>query len=93
MIFVVELKGARRLAFEAAHEEQASSFARTAWFNDALTRYFASKNAGRSEVDLKHAIRPATQEEESIYRDFAREFTDLTGCFLFAPVSKLQGIR
>jgi len=86
-IFVVELVEARLLAFEAAHEAQAASFAQATWFKSALLNYLCSKRAGRP-TDFRPRIRPATKEEETTYRAFAREFADMSGCFLFAPVSE-----
>lgn len=85
-IFVVELVEAPLLAFEAAHEAQAASFAQAAWFKSAIVKYLCSKRAGRP-TDFRPRIRPATREEEATYKAFAREFADTAGCFLFAPVS------
>jgi hypothetical protein len=75
------------LAFEAAHAAQAASFAEATWFKNALLNYLCSRRAGRP-TDFRPQIRPATKEEEGIYRAFAREFADTAGCFLFAPVSE-----
>jgi hypothetical protein len=86
-IFVVELPGPLLLAFEAAHDAQAVAFADAPWFTQALGDYLQSKPVGLSERDLAPRIRPATKEEMSVYRDFAREFADMTDCLLFAPVS------
>ena len=86
-IFVVELIEAPLLAFEAAHAAQAASFAQAPWFKSALVDYLYSKRAGRP-TDFRPRIRPATKEEETTYRAFAREFSDMAECFLFAPVSK-----
>ena len=86
-VFVVELVEAPVLAFEAAHETQAASLAQATWFKNALVNYLSSKRAGRP-TGFRPRIRPATKEEETTYRAFAREFADMSGCFLFAPVSE-----
>jgi hypothetical protein len=86
-IFVVELMEAPLLAFEAAHAAQAASFAQATWFQNALVNYLCSKRAGRP-TDFRPRVRPATKDEEGAYRAFAREFADMPGCFLFAPVSE-----
>lgn len=85
-VFVVELMEAPLLAFEAAHAAQAASFAQATWFKNALVNYLCSKRAGRP-TNFRPRVRPATREEETTYRAFAREFADTVGCFLFAPVS------
>jgi hypothetical protein len=85
-IFVVELPGPLSLAFEAAHEAQAIAFAGAPWFARALRDYLQSKPARLSQPDFVPRIRPATEQETSVYREFAREFADMTGCFLFAPL-------
>lgn len=86
-IFVVELMEAPLLAFEAAHAAEAASFAQATWFKSALVNYLITKRAGRP-TDFRPRVRPATNEEEATYRAFANEFADVSGCFLFAPVSK-----
>jgi hypothetical protein len=85
-IFVVELPGPLSLAFEAAHEAQAIAFAGAPWFSRALRDYLQSKPVRLSQPDFVPRIRPATEQETSVYREFAREFADMTGCFLFAPL-------
>jgi len=87
LIFVVEMPGALSLAFEAAHEAQAAAFASAPWFTEALERYVHSKQIEIREQTSWVRLRPATSEEMSAYRDFAREFADMTDCFLFAPVA------
>jgi hypothetical protein len=85
-IFVAELTGSRSLAFEAAHEEQALAFAAAPWFARELRDYLQSKRVRLLQSDPVPRIRPATEEETSAYLEIAREFADMTGCFLFAPV-------
>jgi hypothetical protein len=86
--FVVELPGALLLAFEAAHEAEALALSKAPWFMEALGKYLRSKSNGLA-ADLLVRIRPATKEETSVYRDYAREFAELSDCFLFAPVQQL----
>jgi hypothetical protein len=86
-IFVVELMEAPLLAFEAVHAAQAASFAQATWFKNALVNYLCSKRAGRP-TDFRPRVRPATKAEEATYRPFAHEFADMSGSFLFAPVSE-----
>jgi hypothetical protein len=85
-IFVAELPGSLSLAFEAACEAQALAFADAPWFARALSGYLQSKPIPLSLPNPAPRIRPATDEETSVYREFAREFAEMTGCFLFAPV-------
>jgi hypothetical protein len=80
------MPGSPSFAFEAAHEAQAVTFANASWFTQALRDYRQSKLARLSPQVVAPRIRPATQEETSVYREFAREFADMTGCFLFTPV-------
>jgi hypothetical protein len=86
-VFVVELPGTPSFAFEATHEPQATAFASAPWFKEALDNYLRSRSAGLPQADLALRIRPATENEISVYRDFACEFSDMVACFLFAPVS------
>ena len=80
--------GSLSFAFEAADEAQAGAFADASWFTRALGDYLQSKPVGLSARDLAPRIRPATKQEMSVYRDFAREFAaDITDRLLFAPVS------
>ena len=80
--------GSPSFAFEAAHEARAAAFADAPWFTRALGDYLQSKPVGLSARDLAPRIRPATKQEMSIYREFAREFAaDMTDCLLFATVS------
>jgi hypothetical protein len=84
--FVIELPGAPSLAFEAAHEEDALALSNAPWFTDALAKYLRSKSSGLT-ADVSPRVRPATQEETAVYRDYAREFAEMADCFLLAPVS------
>jgi hypothetical protein len=84
--FVMELPGARSLAFEAAHEEEALALSSAPWFLNALGKYLPSKSSCLI-LDSPLGVRPATKEEAALYRDFAREFAEMTDCFLLAPVS------
>jgi hypothetical protein len=87
-VFVVELPAVPALAFAAEDEAQATSFSFAAWFKDALDNHLCAKKAGATRLDSPPRIRSATKEEERIYRNFAREFVDISDCFLFAPVSQ-----
>jgi hypothetical protein len=83
--FVVELPGPLSLAFTAADEAEGLALSKAPWFAEALSKYLRSKSSGLTTYPLIQ-IRPATKEETSVYRDYAREFAELSDCFLFAPV-------
>lgn len=85
IVFVIELPRMMSFAFEAANEAQAKSFANAAWFAAAVDNYLRSRSTGLPLQDFAPRIRPATDEELSVYRSFAREFADLTDCVLVVP--------
>jgi len=86
-IFVVELPESLSLAFEAADEAQAAAFVDSPWFIQSLKNYLRSKQSRLSGEDFASRIRPATEQEISVYRGFKNEFADMTECLLFAPLS------
>ena len=59
----------------------------TPWFKKALGDYLRSKPSEFSQQGSLPRIWPATKEEALVYQDFAKEFADMTNCFLLAPVS------
>lgn len=85
-IFVVELQGVASLAFEAADETQAADIAGAPWFTEALRNYLHAKETRAREPDPGLHVRAATSEETLVYRNFAHEFAEMAGSFLFAPI-------
>jgi hypothetical protein len=91
-IFVLDILGTPSVAFEAEDPAQAEAFVHAPWFAPSLGKFFAHKRKG---WDANVPLRPrvASEEEASIYRDFADEFSDVSGRLFIAHLSELTSAR
>jgi hypothetical protein len=79
-VFVLELDGRPKLAFETLEISSADEIVGSAWFRQAFDRF-----CPRGPVtDSNTRLRPATDEEASVFHDFAEEFAEPTAHFLVA---------
>lgn len=91
-IFVLDILGRPTFAFEAEDLAQAEAFVHAPWFASSLSEFFANKRKGWDK-NIPLRTRVATEQEASIYRDIADEFTDLSGRLFIAHFSDLTSAR
>ena len=91
-IFVLDILGTPSFAFEAEDLAQAEAFVHAPWFAPSLGKFFAHKRKGW-DANVPLRARVASEEEASIYRDFADEFSDVSGCLFIAHFSELTSAR
>jgi len=92
-IFVLDILGRPTLAFEAEDLALAEAFVHAPRFVSSLGEFFANKRKGGWDKNIPLRIRVATEEEASIYRDFADEFSDVSGRLFIAHFSHLTSAR
>ncbi|MGL3211243.1 hypothetical protein [Bradyrhizobium sp. BR 1433] len=70
-VFVIEMEGARRLAFEAGSREDAEAMTRANWFALALGSFCSRR---RHAENTESRLRVATDPEIAVFRQLATEF-------------------
>jgi hypothetical protein len=82
-VFVLDVLDRATFAFEAESLAKAEEFTRAPWFAPSLSGFLANK---RKEWDKNVPLqtRIATEEEASIYREVADEFSDVSGRLFIA---------
>ena len=84
-VFVLELDGSPKFAFEALEISDASEIARSIWFGQAFDRFCPDRRV----KDSNPRLRPATDREASAFHDVAEEFAEPTEHFLVAHLPGL----
>jgi hypothetical protein len=79
-VFVLELDGTPKFAFEAMESSAAGGIFRSAWFRRALERFCPNPVV----TDSTTLLRPATDREASAFYDLAEEFAEPAAHFLVA---------
>jgi hypothetical protein len=82
-VYVVELAGSKKFAFEAVCRADAEAVVRAAWFAQALHRFRSSRIVMET---AESSLRVATNREAAFYRDLTEELADETCGFLVAQL-------